>query len=67
MRHFDMADVPPGSFEPFEIRLCCGCHFGRYGDVESIANPEITVDVVLSYILDQGVPGRLFVFEDLQF
>jgi hypothetical protein len=65
MRDFDMPDFPPGSLEPFEIRLCRGCHFRRYGDVEGIANPEITVDVVLSYIFDQGGPGRLFVFEDL--
>ncbi len=65
MRDFDMIDFPTGILEPFKVRLCCVCDFARYGDVECIADPEITVDVVLVYIFNECSPCRLFVFENL--
>lgn len=66
MRDLDMVNLPPGGLEPVKVRLCSVCDFRCYGDVERIADPEITVDVVLFYIFNEGRPGRLFVFEDLQ-
>lgn len=66
MRDLDMVNLPRGSLEPFKVRFCGVCDFRCYRDVERIADPEITVDVVLFYILHECRPGRLFVFEDLQ-
>jgi hypothetical protein len=48
-----------------KIRFRGSRNFWRYWHIQRVANPQITVDIVLPYVLHQGGPRILLVLKDL--
>lgn len=53
MRDFDMVDIAACSFEPLESVLCYICRLRAYWNIQGVADPEVTINVILLDVLDQ--------------
>jgi hypothetical protein len=65
VRDLDMVHLSTSRLVSLEICLRSSRNFWRYWHIQRVANPKITVDIVLLYVLYQGGPRILLVLENL--